>query len=443
MRAGQGWRLVAGCLLAFGMNGQSRIDLANQGRNPDFSGFPMTKPARVVTALPASCQSGEAVVLGTGTGGLYVCSAAGAWVAAAAHGHAVTDLSGVSGLHGSGSQLQAFSGTAVQNGDCAEYDAAGNLRGSGRPCSVAVPNAATAFATQTLVEIAHNQGTANVLVKCYDLAKLEIVPDQVLVVDLNTVRVSFGVAQSGSCVLNTINGGGGGGGGAVDSVFGRVRNVVAQSGDYRFDQITGTVSVPQGGTGQTSWTAGRCVQVSTDGSRLESALVGCAAGEQTVVSNSGSGAAVLKMGTNVTAKTLVAAGYTTITEGTDTITIGSSAYSPPNTVVTGPGLAGDGTSGNPVRLDTLNGLAAQVAYTASLTYGTIGAQSCLERSMAANGVAAGDTVEAGWPGTLPAGVVGMMYGATNLVVVRLCNVTGAGVTVTNGLNYTGRVIRGY
>jgi len=58
-------------------------------------------------------------------------------------------------------------------------------------------------------------------------------------------------------------------------------------------------------------------------------------------------------------------------------------------------------------------------------------------------VAMGDTVAAGWPGTLPSGVVGMMYGATDLVVVRLCNVTSAAVTVTSSLNYTGRVIRGF
>lgn len=45
---------------------------------------------------------------------------------------------------------------------------------------------------------------------------------------------------------------GGGGGGSVTSVFGRTGVVTAQSGDYSFSQVSGTASIAQGGTGQTT-----------------------------------------------------------------------------------------------------------------------------------------------------------------------------------------------
>ena len=84
--------------------------------------------------------------------------------------------------------------------------------------------------------------------------------------------------QTGRCVVSGTASGASGGGGAVASVFGRTGAVTAQAGDYSFTQITGTLGLSKGGTNQGAWTAGRCVQVSPDGTRLESAGTNCATG---------------------------------------------------------------------------------------------------------------------------------------------------------------------
>ena len=52
--------------------------------------------------------------------------------------------------------------------------------------------------------------------------------------------------------------------------------------------------------------------------------------------------------------------------------------------------------------------------------------------MTVTGANAGDAVAPGWP-ALPAGVFGiMMVSGTNTVTVRLCNLSGLGVTPPSG-----------
>ncbi|MGC8807881.1 MAG: hypothetical protein ACP5QB_10135 [Thiomonas sp.] len=112
------------------------------------------------------------------------------------------------------------------------------------------------------------------------------------------------------------------------------------------------------------------------------------------------------------------------------------------TVYTGTGLTGDGTSANPVRVDPAGAVASQALYSAALSPGTIAGASCWEGNITATGVTAGLTIAPGWP-TLPAGLVGMMYSGSGVVVVRICNVTASGVAVTGGLTYSARVIGGF
>lgn len=239
----------------------------------------------------------------------------------------------------------------------------------------------TSFTAQTSVTIAHGYGTTAVIVQCRDAGSpsAKIEPSRVVVTDSNNVTVSFAEAQSGSCV----------------------------------------VAAPAG-------------LVSGEGG-----------GDSTTVANSGAGTPILKTGTNVTAKTLVGGTNVTITPGTDTITISATGGGGAGTVTTGAGLTGDGSSGDPVRVDPAGGAASQAVYTGNPTsWGTIAAGTCGEKNITATGVQAGDTLAAGWP-ILTTGLVGMMYPEANLIVVRLCNVTGSGIAVADGLAFSGRVIRGF
>lgn len=60
-----------------------------------------------------------------------------------------------------------------------------------------------AFTTQTTVALAHNLATLNVIVQCYDAASPPnwVEPNTLVLTDANTVTVTFGVAQSGKCVV--------------------------------------------------------------------------------------------------------------------------------------------------------------------------------------------------------------------------------------------------
>ncbi len=221
--------------------GQSTVHLPTQSRQADFSGFPLTKPARVVATLPGSCVAGEVVAVAAL--GLYVCNSAGTWVAAAPHGHQLNEVAGVSGKKGTGSLLQAFGGGAVQAGDCAQFDADGNLVSANAPCGGGASNFSLEFSAATTVDLNHNLGTRAVLVGCADQTGQGVIPDAVVALDENRVRVNFAMAQTGRCVVNAS--GGGGGAGAVSSVFGRTGAVTAQAGDYSFSQIAGQLALNQ------------------------------------------------------------------------------------------------------------------------------------------------------------------------------------------------------
>jgi hypothetical protein len=237
------------------------------------------------------------------------------------------------------------------------------------------------FAEQTSVSLTHALGTKAVVVACYDGSDRLIEASSIVTTSTSVVDVAFAAAQSGRCVVDS-----GGGGGA------------------------------SGGEGDT-----------------------------TTVANSGTGAAVLKSSTNVTARSVIGSSPIVVTQNTDDVTISCpTCGSGGGTVTTGSGLTGDGSSGDPVRIDPSGGAASQASYSASLTsWGTIGAASCTEKSITATGVVAGATLAEAYPSTLPAGLVGMMYAASDVVVVRLCNVTAAGVAVSDGLTFTARVISGY
>ena len=522
--------------------GQSSIHLPTQGRSADFSGFPQTKPARVVTVLPAGCAAGEAVAVAAGTGaGLYVCNSAGQWVAAAPHGHSLSELSGVTGKNGAGSLLQAFGGGAVQASDCAEFNENGNLVSARTPCGGRV-NFSLSFANQSAVLLNHGLGTRNVLVGCVDENEQQVIANRIVVLNENEAQVEFVLPQSGRCVVNASGGAGGGGSGAVSSVFGRTGAVAAQAGDYSFSQIGGQLALSQiapsalqgngskiqlfsgtaaanecakfdgngnlvsagvpCGTGSVSSVFGRAGAVTAqagdysfsqiggqlalsqiapsalqgNGSKIQlfsgtaaanecakfdgngnlvSAGAACGTGNGDVIGPPGSGDGEVALFQGTTGKLLkratgtgvarLANGVLQVVSGPagDCVRADGSTGPCGGTVYFGAGLEGGGTASDPVRLASGGSVASQTFYSASLTFGTVASQSCAELSIAAPGVAPGETVAAGMPPTLPAGIAAMMYGGADVVVVRLCNLTGANVDIPADTSFSARVVRGF
>jgi len=414
------------------LHGQSTIHLPSQGRQADFSGYPQTKPARVVGSLPVSCASGEVAAVPGGAGaGLYFCTAAGIWTPVAAHTHALTDLSGITGKQGGGSIVQTFGGGATAAGECAKFDASGNIISAGAPCGgSSQSNYSQAFTAQSSVTLNHGLSTANVIVSCYDSGNREVEPDSVTVLDADNAAITFATPQTGRCVVN----GTGGGGGAADT---------------------------------------------------------------TAPVNSGTGAAILKAGTNVTAKTLKAGTNVTITGGTDEITISAAGGTAGITSINSQtGLsqalsAGafvniasaanihtisvTNTQGNGSRLATVNagpadgcaswsggtltsmgapcgsgggggtaGVGIVISGTtisadpatvpsylsgaASLTFNSFsGSGNCEEQNIALSGAAVGDAVSVGMPAVFPVGIINgaAWVSSANTVTIRLCRLAGA------------------
>ena len=402
-------------------------------------------------ALWVSVAAGQAqTVVGVGQGGTGASTPAAAraklGAAAAEHTHALNELQGITGKSGTGSVLATFGGGTAPASTCAMFDANGNLVSTGEGCGAPRQGGTTftqAFTNALSVTLNHGMETKNVVVACYDSQDQLVGVNSVRTPTPQQAEVVFTAAQSGRCVVQ------GAGGvevtGAVTSVFGRQGVVTAAAGDYSFALIAGVAGLAQGGTNQTSWVAGRCVQVAADGMRLESAGAACGAGngESTAAANSGAGAQVLKAGTNVTARSLVAGANVTVSQDADTITISASSGGVESAVI-GDGLLGNGTAGNPLRV---NPAAVPTFFTGTATlndWGTITAAACQEKTFAMGGAVASDAVIPRWPATLPAGLTGVMYvPGANTVAVRLCNATGADVAVANGSTFGATILRSF
>ena len=136
----------------FGLVGQAfgqttpitTVNLQTQGRNPDFSSFPFTRPVTVGTSLPSTCQVGQLFFNSAATAGinLYACTATNVWSLEA----------GNSGGSGSGSGASM----AAQLGDFGATLSSGTLTiGSGcsasTPCNVRVGNTVYSFKSSATV----------------------------------------------------------------------------------------------------------------------------------------------------------------------------------------------------------------------------------------------------------------------------------------------------
>ena len=133
-----------------------------------------------------------------------------------AHGHTNTAGGGQLGiaahspasLSGNGTKLVTTSGT-LTSGDCAKFDANGNIVDNGSGCGAGAANYRQTFTSSTSVSMTHNLNSFGVVVACYDNATPAawILPKSATLTDANTVTVTFATAQSGACVLNSTGGG--------------------------------------------------------------------------------------------------------------------------------------------------------------------------------------------------------------------------------------------
>ncbi len=176
--------------MAGAAHGQTQIDLRTQGKNIDFSTAARTRPSKTGTSLPANCLAGETFLKTDAVAGrnTYVCTAANVWTV---QGIELPDPAGkadhVLTTDGSGLSWQAFGGDV-----------------SGRPGALTV----TGIAGRRLGSLTPLDGQ---FMKWNGIAQQW---------EPTTLAVAL-------------------------SVFGRSGAVSAQSGDYSFNQIAGTVGTSQ------------------------------------------------------------------------------------------------------------------------------------------------------------------------------------------------------
>lgn len=284
---------------------QTQVDLRNQSKNVDFSGAVATKPLKTGTTLPSTCQVGEMFFKSDAAPGanLYGCVAANQWILQA------------SGGGGGGTGLPPPEGNAgrllMSDGTYAVWALMGP--GSGMSKTMVGTNTTWSVDSATIPFLGLNNAFLGInsfadRQQWTQISTPASPPAGSLAVYAKT---GAGVCWKNSSGVETCAGAGGGGG-AVSSVFARQGDVTAQSGDYNAGQITntpagniaatnvqaavneldtekaavshahaaaditsGTLGLTRGGTNNGTWTAGRCVQVSTDGTKLENASGAC------------------------------------------------------------------------------------------------------------------------------------------------------------------------
>jgi len=167
---------------------------------------------------------------------------------------------------------------------------------------------------------------------------------------------------------------------------------------------------------------------------------GGGAGDNTVVSNVGTGAHILKVGTNIEDRALVAGTNITITEAANTVTInaaggGSGSFTPDSTLK----LNLDGSYGVDGAV-----IPTYIANNASLSFSPINNTACGNQTFTVLGAMAGDSIAPGWPNGFTSGFLGMMFVSdVNTITVRLCNFSGGAATPAAGMTYKATIVKGF
>jgi hypothetical protein len=373
---------------------QTRIDLRTQSKSVDFSAASSTKPSQTGTSLPGTCTVGQTFLKTSAQPGQnwYVCTAANVWT------------------------VQAGIGTGTYS---------------------------TTFASVTSVTVpgtTHQLGTAKLIVEVYDNGNpaLLVEPDSVLINPTTyDVLVKFATPQSGTLVISAAGGGSTGGGTGEGDAAG----MAAQLGDFLVTRASATTlalgancstSTPcNARLGGVVYSITQGATVTLSGGTGTAYFYVDAAGNLTVGHN-----LVLTCSSGCTASpgittfpansiplfTWAATGGSWSSAGVDW-----RAFLSAKTVAAGIGIitleAGPQTQ---VAVDSA-AVPTYITGAATLAFPSIPSAGCgSELTFALPGAAVGDSVAEGWPGGLPAGLLGMMrVSLPNTIAVRLCNFSGA------------------
>jgi hypothetical protein len=410
----------------------AEITNANLPAAIDFSSKTSTRPAKSGTLAPASCSVGDVFFDTDATAGenWLLCTSANTWTAVVGGGGGSLTTYSVSSFtapfttattvtltHNFGSTKQVI----------ACYNASGvwltpssiTIGGPSSTVTFGSPQTGSctviggtglyeeSFTSQTSVNLDHDYGTQNIMVRCYNASEVEVEPDTVTATDDDNAVVTFAVAQTGRCVVAaTLADGGGGGSGTVTSVgVSGVTGIISVSGSPV--TTSGTVALSLD-----TQTANRVLAGPTTGSAAAPTFRALVAADlPAMVGDSGSGGT--KGAVPAPASGDAAAGKYLKADGTWTTPSGSGS--------------GDVTS---------------LRATGTLSsWGTIGAAACVEKNLTLTGAVSGDNIAPGWPSTLEAGILGVMIPGSDVVAVRLCNVTGSGVAVADGKTFTAMILR--
>jgi hypothetical protein len=254
--------------------GQTQIDLRTQGKNIDFSLAARTRPSKTGTLVPAVCTIGETYLKTDAVAGknLYVCTAVNVWTVQGIEVPATTGKAGQvltndgSGLNwqGIGGDVSGAAGAVTVtglngrrlgsltplDGQYLRWNAgtvqwepttlAGVLSVFGRTGAIAAQ-----IGDYTFAQISGSVGTSQLPVAGGDLngtlTGARVIGLQNRPVGTATPVAGQVLAWDGAQWAPQAFAGGGG----VTSVFGRSAVVTAQSGDYSFGQISGTVGSGQ------------------------------------------------------------------------------------------------------------------------------------------------------------------------------------------------------
>jgi hypothetical protein len=266
-------------VMCYGVWGQgTTVDLRTQARNVDFSGAPLTKTSKAGTVLPAACSTGETFFKTDAPAGqnLYGCKPDNVW--SLLSGGGTSSLPPAAGAEG---KVLTNDGTAPEwsalTGDVQGAPGANSVRGlQGRAMSGAEP-----FNDDVLTwnEAASEWEPAGVSVRAgsgINVAANSISLDDAVVPLYYTGSGApqFPCAAGRDYYVDLVS---------LDLYFCRAANAwqaVSKTGHQHAagDITSGTLALTRGGTNQTAWQAGTCVQVNSSGTALESAASACGSG---------------------------------------------------------------------------------------------------------------------------------------------------------------------
>ncbi len=404
------YRWIALAALAGAVMAQTKVDLRTQGKSVDFSAATTTKPAKTGTVFPSTCSVGEMFFktdAGAGAN-LYACTATNIW-----------SLEGGSGT----SSLPLMTGNTNRvlsnNGSAADWRlVGGDVTGSpdsfmvtglrGRIVSAAAPAGGQALVwnSSTVQWEPQNQsgtgGTGGVMMASQfgDLIGTRV--------SNSTLTVGANCSATTPCNVRL---------GEATAQFTTSATITATAGDGIIRVfIDGSVSPPI---------------LRVRGSGITPTCVGMSCAVD---------AGVAFPTDSIPLFTWTASGGSWDPLGG----VDYRAFLSTLRVVGGPGLSIVSLNGTVTAGVDATSVPTYLTALATINFPSIANGLCAaEQTITVPGAAAGDSVAAGWPGGLEAGLIGnMRVSAANTVSVRLCNLSGSAVDPASAL-FRATIVRSF